>query len=245
VAWHLNPALTNFRNAVNEAYPNRDRTSDGTIGDAAHQVSTSDHNEDADGSVDAWDMDVEVNGPGQPYKTDVERLKETFELHESSRYWIHNREIASRSTGWKRQPYTGSNPHDKHVHWNTRESHEDSTAPWPIGAAVTDVALTDAQNGALRVSWQNAYCMATGSMMIPGKAEEGGGKPHWAVAHLSRLTMQVEGLTAAVGKLAEAVANGTGVTPEALQAAVTTAVEAAAGRIADAVATEQAQRLQE
>src|SRR5689334_3811705 len=55
--WYLNRALTAFRAAVNSAYPHRDKSSDGTIGDAAHQATSSDHNPDRDGSVDAWDMD--------------------------------------------------------------------------------------------------------------------------------------------------------------------------------------------
>lgn len=133
--WRLNPALTRFREAVNAAYPNRDKTSDGTIGDTAHQATFSDHNPDPDGSIDAWDMDVDLNGePG------VEHLKQVFEAHESSRYWIHNRTIASRDNDWRRFPYTGPNPHDKHVHWNTRTSHENSTAPWVISEEV-DMAV--------------------------------------------------------------------------------------------------------
>jgi hypothetical protein len=133
-AWHLNPALTNFRAAVNAAYPGRDKTSDGTIGDLAHQGTASDHNPDPDdGSVDAWDMDVQLHGANKPAPgADLEHLKTVFQAHESSRYWIHNRVIASRDTDWRRFPYTGSNPHDKHIHWNTRQSHETSTAPWVI-----------------------------------------------------------------------------------------------------------------
>lgn len=134
MAWFVNRALTNFRNAVNAKYPRRDKGSDGTIGDAAHAASTSDHNPDPDGSVDAWDMDVDLNGAGQPYSGDVEALKAVFQAHESSQYWIHNRVIASRSDGpWRRRTYTGDNPHDKHVHWNTRQSHENSNAPWVLG----------------------------------------------------------------------------------------------------------------
>lgn len=141
MAWYLNPALTRYREAVNAAYPRRDKGTDGTIGDEHHKP-PSDHLEDADGSVDAWDMDVEVNGKGQPYAADVEHLKKVFERHEASRYWIHNGQIATRSNGWRREAYSGPNPHTAHVHWNTRESHENSTQPWEVDMALTadDVA---------------------------------------------------------------------------------------------------------
>ena len=137
MAWFLNQALTNWRNAVNVKYPNRDKTSDGTIGDEQHQSGVSDHNPDADNSVDAWDMDVEVNGPGKPYAKDVELLKTVFQAHVSTQYWIHNGQIATRDSGWRRSPYSGANRHDKHVHWNTRPAQEKSTAPWIIGGTLS------------------------------------------------------------------------------------------------------------
>lgn len=124
MAWYLNRALTNLRNEVNAQWPSRDKTSDGTIGDLLHQNTTSDHNPDRDGSVDAWDMDIDG--------VDVWKIINQFEKHEASRYWIYDRQIASRSNNWKRERYTGSNPHDKHVHFNTREGYEDSNKPWGI-----------------------------------------------------------------------------------------------------------------
>ncbi|MEV4532296.1 hypothetical protein AB0J82_00520 [Asanoa sp. NPDC049518] len=123
MAWFLNPALTRFRNEVNARWPRRDKTSDGTIGDAAHQATDSDHNPDKDGSVDAWDMDV--NG------VDVQKVIRAALAHESIQYVIYNRRITSRSWGlgtWR--PYTGTSPHTEHVHFNTRQSHERSTKPW-------------------------------------------------------------------------------------------------------------------
>ncbi len=133
MGWFLNRALTGFRAAVNARWPSRDRTSDGTIGDAAHAKRTSDHNPDADGSVDAWDMDVDG--------VDVELCKRAFQQHPSSGYWIHNDQIASRSDGWRRRPYAYAGPtrnrHTRHVHWNTRPAQEDSTAPWNLVAPWT------------------------------------------------------------------------------------------------------------
>jgi hypothetical protein len=143
MAWYLNRALTNLRAEVDAEWPNRDRTSDGTIGDAAHQATSSDHNPDPDGSVDAWDMDVDG--------VDVWQVINRFEQHEAARYWIYNRQIASRSNGWRRERYTGSNPHDKHVHFNTREAFEDSDKPWGIGEDEMDQAtFNERMRGALR-----------------------------------------------------------------------------------------------
>ncbi|MDG4823677.1 hypothetical protein O7635_17620 [Asanoa sp. WMMD1127] len=123
MAWFLNPALTRFRTEVDSRWPRRDKTSDGTIGDRAHQATDSDHNPDKDGSVDAWDMDV--NG------VDVQQVINAALRHESIQYVIYNRRITSRSWGlgsWR--AYDGVNPHTGHVHFNTRPSHENSTKPW-------------------------------------------------------------------------------------------------------------------
>lgn len=125
MAWYLNPALTHFRNEVNTRWPNRDKTTDGTIGDPRHQLSKSDHNQDPDGSVDAWDMDVD----GVPVATVIAAALK----HESIQYVIYNRKITSRSKPgglgtW--HPYEGDSPHTEHVHFNTRESYENSTKPW-------------------------------------------------------------------------------------------------------------------
>jgi hypothetical protein len=143
VGWYLNNALTTYREEVNAAYPHRDQGSDGTVGDEAHQSGSSDHNPDSDGSVDAWDMDVEVNGKGAAWADDVEHLKAVFQAHPAAQYWIHDREIANRDYGWDRRYYDGSNPHDKHVHWNSRSSHEDSTQPWGVDSGVSEKDVID------------------------------------------------------------------------------------------------------
>lgn len=163
MSWYLNPALAAFRAAVDARWPGRDRTSDGTIGDLAHQVTTSDHNPDVGGphpaSVDAWDMDIDG--------VDVELLKRVFQAHPASQYWIHARQIASRDDGWRRWAYDGANPHDKHVHWNTRESHEASTAPWVIGDDVDKqdiAAIASATMTAVHTAhWDDYVPDATGT----------------------------------------------------------------------------------
>ena len=44
MAWTLAPALKQLMAEVNARWPNRDRTTDGTIGDYKHSLTTSEHN---------------------------------------------------------------------------------------------------------------------------------------------------------------------------------------------------------
>lgn len=134
--WYLNAFLTSWRNAVNTKFQTRTKASDGTIGDTRHQAeSLSEHNPDRDGSVDAWDMDVNLLGSGNPTGSanelkEIERLIKAFERLPESQLWIHNRTIANRDIGkWQRRHYSGVNPHDHHVHWQSRSSMEKVAVP--------------------------------------------------------------------------------------------------------------------
>ena len=57
-----------LRDQVNKAFPNRDKRSDGWIGDRAHQARKSDHNPDAKGFVHALDIDADLI-PGAPKRS--------------------------------------------------------------------------------------------------------------------------------------------------------------------------------
>ncbi len=134
----LNPALTAWRNAYLSRFPHRGTASDGARADAAHSP-LSQHQSDADGTVDANDMDVNVEGSAEPTGSArerqlVEAMKLDFERDPfgRGRLWIHDGQIASRAIGnWRVRGYAGA-PHDKHVHWESDQARERIADPWPM-----------------------------------------------------------------------------------------------------------------
>jgi hypothetical protein len=122
---------------VNELWPDRDRASDGTIGDAAHQASTSDHNPwivvDGVGVVRARDIDVD--GIDAPWLAEYLRRRGAVgdPRLRGGGYVIYNRRITVPDfSTWK--TYTGTDPHTGHIHvsFSRDPAGFDSTAAWGI-----------------------------------------------------------------------------------------------------------------
>ena len=136
-AWRLNTFLTTFRAYVNKKYASRSKLSDGTIGDLTHSQTKSEHNMDADGSVDAWDLDVNLLGSSTPTGTSTEIIEMTkvlaeFQRQPQAQLWIFRRQIANRDIDdWRVRPYSGPSPHDHHAHLQSRSSME--TRPYVPG----------------------------------------------------------------------------------------------------------------
>lgn len=147
----LNPALTAWRNGINDLFPGRDTATDGGYADAAHG-SSSQHQPDSDGSVDAFDMDVNLFRSGTSTGSAdedrlVEALKQDFQADPRAHLWIHDRKIASHDNGnWKRRDYGGSSPHTEHVHWESHSQNESDGRPWNFThtkAAMADLGMGD------------------------------------------------------------------------------------------------------
>lgn len=132
MAWVLTAGLQNLRSQVNERFPARDKSSDGTIGDAAHQAETSGHNpDDTPGSsaewdsdsdntaeVRAWDMDSDLRESGATAQMVVDHIRSLPNVASVLRYIIYNRKIYRSTAGFAPVAYTGASAHTEHIHFS-------------------------------------------------------------------------------------------------------------------------------
>ncbi|HKP83174.1 MAG TPA: MBL fold metallo-hydrolase [Pyrinomonadaceae bacterium] len=140
VPWRAAKSLLKLRDQVNTKAPRRNKASDGTIGDTAHCQRNSDHNPWVkDGSIGVVTaMDI-TNDPAKG--CDANTIAEAIRASRDSRvkYIIWNRRIANSAAigsaeAWQWRPYTGENPHTRHVHISVKpdKASYDSTATWSI-----------------------------------------------------------------------------------------------------------------
>lgn len=156
-AWVLVPCLVRLRTDLNNLCPDRDKRSDGTIGDAAHQSSVSDHNDDEVGrvpirdadskhEVHAFDADADLREPGLTMEMVVQHILTRCRsgAEKRLRYIIFNRRIWEASNGWRQRTYTGSSPHSEHAHFSSSyvTAREADTSSWHLEDI--PVALTQA-----------------------------------------------------------------------------------------------------
>jgi hypothetical protein len=130
MGWRLAKSLETLRSQVNAKWPGRDKSSDGTIGDAAHQATNSDHNPNSAGVVTAMDI---THDPA--HGIDARKLAEVLVASRDPRikYIISNAQIVSSTVSpWQWRPYTGANAHRAHVHISVAGDYDD-TRPWNLG----------------------------------------------------------------------------------------------------------------
>lgn len=120
-----------LREQIDDAFADRDRTSDGWIGDTRHAARPSDHNPDANGWVRAIDVDRDLSGKAKP--DIMPDLADQIRLAGKSgekriAYVIFDGRIASSRLNWRWRKYTGSNKHNHHCHISfTQKGDEDGS----------------------------------------------------------------------------------------------------------------------
>jgi hypothetical protein len=136
MAWRPANSLIQLRDQVDQAAPNRNKGSDGTVGDESHQTRDSDHNpwvrEGDMGVVTAIDITHDAAGG-----CDCQKIVDALIASRDPRikYIIWNGQITSSLVKpWVTRPYEGSNPHNKHLHLSVLpdKTSYDSTAPWSL-----------------------------------------------------------------------------------------------------------------
>ena len=141
MSWRLAESLKRLREQINAAYPNRDRTSDGSIGDTSHSARKSDHNPNPAGVVCAIDIDRDLLDDH-----DAREIVNALQASKDKRikYIIFERQITVKGdvTQWK--PYAGANAHNHHVHISVSSDPAlyDNRDDWQIAALPTPTEAT-------------------------------------------------------------------------------------------------------
>lgn len=136
VAPYIDPALDVLRNQIKAQHP-------GVviywIGDPAHATRKSDHNPEADGSVDAIDIMVGPHFSKAQAQTLVNVLVRVRDWRLS--YIIWNGHIWNPTQGWR--VYTGTDKHTDHIHISRNDSQEHNKERWVISAAPRKVMMIE------------------------------------------------------------------------------------------------------
>lgn len=116
----MNPRLckagVQLREQIDDAFPDRDRRSDGWIADAAHKSRRSDHNPTRKGWVYALDIDADLKSDKSAPFDLADQLRLLARRDRRFKYIIFSGRIASRNTLWRWVRYRGLNPHNSHLH---------------------------------------------------------------------------------------------------------------------------------
>lgn len=139
MSWRNAKATIKLRDQFNELFPNRDKASDGTIGDARHRASKSDHNPNSRGVVTAIDIDKDLS-PTVKINSFVDALVASRDKR--IKYIIfEGRIVSSQIQPWVWRKYTGVNGHFEHMHVSVLDDPKlyDDDSPWNLGSVAGNV----------------------------------------------------------------------------------------------------------
>ena len=121
----LSKAAIQLREQFDDTFSDRDRASDGWIGDTRHGARKSDHNPDGQGWVRAIDIDRDLSGKAKPDLMPdlVDQIRLACKARSEKRiaYIIFDGQICSPILRWKWRKYKGANKHNKHAHFSFKK----------------------------------------------------------------------------------------------------------------------------
>ena len=194
----LTVALTALFDAFDIAFPTRDTTTDGWIGNAAHQAEVSGHNpddtpgvraeySDADTKpeVRAIDVDADLRTTGYRMQDAIDAILATERDRRRLAYIIYAETIWSAKSNWQPNHYGGSDPHTTHAHFSGTPDYDEDGAAWSVAKmGAGTMALTDddvrkiwsfflgASGPKADVAQQQAYAETTGLRDTLKRVEE-------------------------------------------------------------------------
>lgn len=143
MTYRVAASLEVLREQINRIAPNRDKSSDGGIGDEAHASRSSDHNpwftENGVGIVTARDF---TNDPAHGVDSHQLALALVASRDERIKYVIDHGRICSGTyqdhPAWVWRPYSGLNKHDHHVHVSVKSEkrYYDDASEWRLNMSL-------------------------------------------------------------------------------------------------------------
>jgi len=132
----LSKAAIQLREQFDDSYADRDRSSDGWIGDTRHAARPSDHNPDVEGWVRAIDIDRDLSGKAKPDLmpdlVDQIRILCKSGVEKRISYIIFDGFIYSAKFRFIKRKYTGANKHTKHAHFSFKKTADNDGAFFQI-----------------------------------------------------------------------------------------------------------------
>lgn len=198
-SWRVARSLDQLLAQINAAHPKRSKAADGSIGDAAHASTTSEHNPDRNGVVRARDF---THDPTHGF--DAHAMADALVASRDPRilYVISRGRICSSVVRpWVWRAYTGSNRHDHHAHVSVVAEPRlyDSVRPWTI------TSTKPQPNKEIPVNTKDANLLWTTPQTKTGTI--GGSETNESpLAILTRVARNVEALHTKVDELTKRVA---------------------------------------
>lgn len=130
---HLCKAGVQLREQIDDHFPDRDRRSDGWIGDTRHAAAKSDHNPLPPSMVvRAIDIDSDLGGAKNNATYLADQIRLAAKKDKRIAYVIFNGRIASSILNYKWRKYSGIDPHKSHLHISFTAKGDDNGAFFEI-----------------------------------------------------------------------------------------------------------------